>query len=267
MKNIYFFLIISILLFFSVGCSNQANNASNDKNKETTDESIEITVSAAISLTDALKEIEKDYKKDHNVSFKFNLGSSGTLAQQIQQGAPVDVFISANEDWMDKLEDSEEIDADTRQDVTGNSIVLITQKKQPATVKKITKLESSDTKQIAIGNPESVPAGKYTKETLTNLNKWDKLQEHFIMAKDVRQVLTYVESGNADVGFVYGSDAKTSDKVTVTDTADEDLHAPIVYPAAVTKNSKHSKEATSFIKYLKSKEGQEKLEKYGFQKP
>lgn len=267
LKKTYLFLLISILLLFGVSCSNQETGAKDHKGKQTTEESVELTVSAAISLTDALKEIEKEYTKDHPVTFKFNLGSSGTLAQQIQQGAPVDVFISANEDWMDELEKGEEIDAATRQDVTGNSIVFITQKKQPAAVKKITQLNGNNVKQIAIGNPESVPAGKYTKETLTNLNKWDDLQDSFIMAKDVRQVLTYVESGNADVGFVYGSDAKTSDKVTVTDTADQDLHAPIIYPAAVTKDSKHAKEAKDFIKYLESDEGQEKLEKYGFQKP
>ena len=250
LKKTYLFLLISILLLFTVSCSNQETGAKDHKGKQTTEESVELTVSAAISLTDALKEIEKDYTKDHPVTFKFNLCSSGTLAQQIQQGAPVDVFISANEDWMDELEKGEEIDAATRQDVTRNIIVFITQKKQPAAVKKITQLNGNNVKQIAIGNPESVPAGKYTKETLTNLNKWDDLQDSFIMAKDVRQVLT-----------------KTSDKVTVTDTADQDLHAPIIYPAAVTKDSKHAKEAKDFIKYLESEEGQEKLEKYGFQKP
>lgn len=251
-----------IFVIFLTACSNNDK----PKNESSNEDSTKLTVSAAVSLKDALKEIEDTYGKEHNISFTFNLGSSGTLAQQIKQGAPVDVFISANEAWMDDLEESEEIVAKTRKDVTENTIVLITAKDKDTSVKAIDGLTKDNSGQIAIGNPKNVPAGIYTKELLTNLNIWDELEPNFIQAKDVRQVLTYVESGNAEFGFVYQSDALISDQVEVIDVGDTELYGPIIYPGAVTVDSKESKVATEFLEYLESEAGQEILEKYGFGK-
>lgn len=242
-----------------VACSEQTT----DKNK---DQSIELTVSAAVSLTDALTEIEEIYGKEHNISFRFNFGSSGTLAQQIKQGAPVDIFISANEDWMDALEKDNEIDVNTRKDITGNTIVLIKAKGKEIQVQSIDKLTKENSGQIAIGNPESVPAGSYTKELLMNIDRWDELKDNIIQAKNVRQVLTYIETGNAEIGFVYGSDTILSNRVEMIDQADTDLHQPIIYPGAVTTGSKQKTAALEFLKYLESAEAQEILAKYGFQK-
>jgi len=258
-------LLISLLL---AACGNTDNSKKEDESsdKKSSSTKAELTISAAVSLTDALEEMQKDFEKDHNVKMKFNLGSSGTLAQQIQQGAPADVFISANQDWMDKLSLSGDIKKNTRSDVTGNSIVLVTKKGEKPRVKKIKDLTSKNAGQIAIGNPESVPAGEYTEDTLKHLKKWDDLKDNFIMAKDVRQVLTYTESGNADLGFVYASDAATSDKVEVIDTADKSWHEPIIYPAAVTTDSKNEIMAKDFLDYVKSDKGQDILKKYGFEK-
>jgi len=268
MKKQLLFILILLMAVLSA-CSGKSDDSSSDKKdttKKDTSEKVELTVSAAVSLTDALEEMQKDFEKEHNVSMKFNLGSSGTLAQQIQQGAPADVFISANQEWMDKLEESKDIRKSTRTDVTGNSIVLVAKKGEKPAVTKIKDITPKTAGQIAIGNPDSVPAGEYTKETLEHLKKWDALKDNFIMGKDVRQVLTYTETGNAEIGFVYSSDAKISDKVDILDTADKSWHESITYPAAVTSDTKHQKQAKAFVDYLESDKGQEILKKYGFEK-
>lgn len=259
-----FMLLIASLLF--AGCS--SNEASNNVEKEKTEKKIPLTVSAAVSLTDALEEMKEIYEKDHSVDLTFNLGGSGTLAQQIQQGAPVDIFISANQEWMDTLEEDGLVKTSTRKNVTGNKIVLITSADSNIHYKSPDEISAADVDQIAIGNPESVPAGKYTKEILHNLNKWDELdkEKKLVMAKDVRQVLTYVETGNADIGFVYESDAATSDKINILATVDESLHEPIIYPGAVLAKTRHEKEAEEFLTFLKTEEAQNILEKYGFKK-
>lgn len=263
---IMFSLVLTLLLAACGNSSDDSKDDSKDSKKDSASEKTALTISAAVSLTDALEEMQKDFEKDHNVSMKFNLGSSGTLAQQIQQGAPADVFISANQDWMDKLEKTGDIMEATRANVTGNSIVLISKKGEKPAVTKIKDITPKNAGQIAIGNPDSVPAGAYTEETLKHLKKWDELKDNFIMAKDVRQVLTYTETGNADLGFVYASDAATSDKVDVIDQADKTWHDPIIYPAAVTKDTKYEKLAKDFLEYVKSDKGQEILKKYGFEK-
>ncbi|GIN22329.1 MAG TPA: molybdate ABC transporter substrate-binding protein [Bacillus bacterium] len=265
-KFAIFMLTIASLLF--AGCSNDTSSKTNRDSEEKVEEKTPLTVSAAVSLTDALEEIKEMYEKEHPVELTFNLGGSGTLAQQIQQGAPVDIFISANQEWMDTLEKDDLVDTSTREDVTGNKIVLITGADSKIGYKSIDEISAADVDQIAIGNPESVPAGQYSEEILHNLKKWDELEKEkkLVMAKDVRQVLTYVETGNADIGLVYESDAMTSDKIKILSTVDESLHDPIIYPGAVLAETKHEKEAEEFLKFLGTEEAQSILEKYGFKK-
>lgn len=257
-----------IVLFFTVlvllnGCTNK--EASNETSKENNDE-VELMVSAAISLSDALDEIKTKYEADHNVSLTFNLGSSGKMAQQIQQGAPSDIFISANQDWMDRLEDDGDIDVNSRIDLTGNTIVLITANHSDIDIQSLSDIDEYDFDQIAVGNPESVPAGKYTEQALMKLDLWKDLEDDIILAKDVRQVLTYVETGNADIGFVYESDALSSDKVMITTEAESDMHDPIIYPGAIVEDSDHKEEAKEFLDYMSTDEAQDILEKHGFNK-
>ncbi|VEF49318.1 molybdate-binding lipoprotein [Bacillus freudenreichii] len=264
MKKFAIFMLLSIILLFA-GCN--STETSSDSN-EKTEKKTPLTISAAVSLTDALEEIKELYEKDHSVELTFNLGGSGTLAQQIQQGAPVDIFISANHEWMDTLEDEDLVNTSTREDITGNKIVLIIGKDSNFKYESVDEIEAADVDQIAIGNPESVPAGKYTEEILHKLKKWDELEKakKLVMAKDVRQVLTYVETGNADIGFVYESDAVTSDKINILAAVDESLHEPIIYPGAVLADTKHEKEAEEFLKFLLTEEAQNIFEKYGFKK-
>src|SRR5699024_1584359 len=159
--------------------------------------------------------MQEMYENEHNIKLTFNLAGSGTLAQQIQQGAPIDLFISANQNWMDTLENDNMIDSSTREDMTGNNLVLITHKDSTLSYQSFEEISAEDVDEIAVGNPESVPAGGYTKDTLTSLGMWESLEDHIILAKDVRQVLTYVETGNADIGFVYESDALTSENIQI----------------------------------------------------
>ena len=271
------FLVLLFIMILSVGCSqnNGANNSSQQQNAEEPkqetlkpeEKQTELMISAAASLTDALNEMKQVYENEHSsVKLAFNFWGSGKLATQIEQGAPTDLFLSADQKSMDNLEEKSLITVDSRADFTGNKIVLVGEKNNGITIPSFKDIDPSKLSQIAIGEPESVPAGKYAKEALEALGKWDEVQTKLVYAKDVRQVLTYVESGNADVGFVYSSDALTSDKVKVLAEADATLHTPIIYPVAIIADSENQEEAQQFIDYLLSEDGQNILKKYGFVK-
>ncbi|MEI3604226.1 molybdate ABC transporter substrate-binding protein [Pseudogracilibacillus sp. SE30717A] len=258
-------LLFVLILLIIAGCNNGEEGKgkivdSTNKNQE------ELFVSAAASLTEAMDEITELYEANHDVKLTFNFAGSGKLAQQIQQGAPVDVFISANENWMDSLEDEGLIDTDTRKDIIGNKLVLIVAKDSEMDIDSFNEIDKAELDQIAIGNPESVPAGEYTETILKNIHKWDELEEKFVYAQDVRQVLTYVETGNTDIGFVYESDALSSDQVKILAEADPSMHDPIIYPGAVTSDSTRKEEGYAFLEFLLSESGQKTLNKYGFSK-
>ncbi|AJY77677.1 molybdate ABC transporter substrate-binding protein [Paenibacillus beijingensis] len=226
----------------------------------------ELLVSAAASLKDSLDEIATVYEKAHpDIKLTFNYASSGTLQKQIEQGAPADLFFSAGKKQMDALVKQGFISE--RKTILTNSLVLVVpsdSKQKFTTVKELT---SGGIKKVAVGQPESVPAGQYAKETLENRKVWDALQPKLVFAKDVRQVLTYVETGNVDAGFVYNTDALTSSKVKVALKVFPGVHTPIVYPAGVLSESKHSAEAKAFYTYLQSKEAGAVFKKYGFKLP
>lgn len=227
----------------------------------------DLTVSAAISLKDALDEIGPLFTaQQSSVALHFNLGASGTLQQQIQQGAPVDVYISASPDQMDALAKQNMLLEGTRAELVRNTIVLIV----PAGASHISgfkDLLDADVKFVAIGEPQTVPAGKYAQEVLTHLGLYDSLKPKFVLAKDVRQVLTYVASGNADAGIVYATDGKTTSQVRVVAVAPEDSHSPVVYPVAVLKNSKNASAAKAFLAFLLSPKAQAVFQKFGFSPP
>ncbi|HLR71743.1 MAG TPA: molybdate ABC transporter substrate-binding protein [Pseudogracilibacillus sp.] len=265
MKQTTKFFCTFIILIITLGCSSEDNSNDTIETKDK-HEQVEIFVSAAASLTEAMEEIKKLYEAENEVELILNFGGSGKLAQQIQQGAPVDVFISANENWMDTLVQEELIKEDTRTDITGNKLVLITSKDSDIDYSSFEDIESNDVKQIAIGNPESVPAGEYTETVLKAIDQWDNLENQFVFAQDVRQVLTYVETGNSEIGFVYESDTMTSDGVKVLATADHTMHEKIVYPGAITVDSDYEEEGNQFLQFLLSETGQEILRKYGFSK-
>ncbi|MGE5389932.1 MAG: molybdate ABC transporter substrate-binding protein [Deltaproteobacteria bacterium] len=222
----------------------------------------ELLVSAAASLTDAMNDVAKAYNAEQpGVKLTFNFGSSGSLQQQIEQGAPADIFISAATKQMNALDDKGLIIKDTKKNLLKNRMVLVVPK-DSTSIKNFSDLTKA--KVIALGEPESVPAGKYGQELLTKLGLWDKVSSKAVYAKDVRQVLAYVESGDADAGIVYRTDALISDKVKVAAIADESLHSPVVYPAAVIKATKNEAVARDFVKFLNSGKADAVFEKYGF---
>jgi len=222
-----------------------------------------LTISAAASLKDGLAEAETTYRQSHaSVSFSNNFGSSGALAMQIDQGAPADVFLSAAAKPMDDLQAKGLLVAGTRRNLLRNTLVLIAP--LDSKLRDFQGLAGSSVRVIALGDPASVPAGQYGKQTIVALHLWDQLNPKFVLAKDVRQVLTYVETGNADAGLVYATDAQASSKVRVVATAPESSHDAIVYPAAVVKGS-HSKDAAQkFVDYLGSPAARAIFVKHGF---
>jgi molybdate transport system substrate-binding protein len=245
-----------------VGCN--AGNTTQLSKNVTQVEPTEIIVSAAASMKDSLTELQKAYgQKTPGVKLTFVFGGSGTLQQQIEQGAPVDLFISAGKTQMDALEQKNLLVKESKVDLLGNDLVLVTGKDNT----KITSLEDlakPSAGQISIGTPESVPAGKYAQESLTNLKLWDALKPKFVLAKDVTQVLNYVETGNVDAGIVYKSDALGSTKVKVVTVVPASSHKPIVYPAAVISATKNKQAAEDVLKYLQSSDAQQVFVKYGF---
>jgi molybdate transport system substrate-binding protein len=248
------FSLLSLLLLCS-GCRHtQSGNGT-------------LTVSAAASLQNALNDIYKAYRLENpHLKITFNYGGSGTLQQQIEQGAPVDLFISAAPDHMNTLADKNLINTASRSDLLTNSLVLIVPSSTAAAgPKTLDDLNSGAVKKIAVGTPESVPAGKYARQTLTHAGLWDGLQPKLVLTKDVSQALTYVSSGNVDAGFVYASDAKNSDKVSIVLTVPADSHDAILYPAAILSGSRNPEGAQAFLDYLQTEEARRIFSSYGFQ--
>lgn len=259
MKKIVIILLVSLLVL--TGCAGKKTEATPEVGPE---KQVMLTVSAASSLKDLLEEIQRLYQnvKPH-VKITFNFGSSGSLQQQIEQGAPVDVYISASARHMEALVEKALIAPETKNILLKNRIVLIA----PADNLHITGFDSllgDGIQHIGLGEPESVPAGRYGKEVLTSLGLWDPLQERMVFAKDVRQVLSWVESGNADAGLVYLTDAKGSASVRIVATAPEETHSPIVYPLAVLRESKAFAEARDFSVFLSSEAAKQVFLQYGF---
>ncbi len=224
-----------------------------------------MAVSAAASLTEALTELTSAYEKDNeDITFSLNFASSRKLATQIEHGAPADVFLSASSDDVWRLKEKGFLIESSIVDFAENSLVLISNKEKTNPVSSFQQLKLVSFDHLSIGEPDTVPAGKYSKEVLEHLGLWLPLQDKLVMGSDVRQVLTHVEMGNADYGIVYASDAFVSDKVIVVAEADPAMHTPIIYPGAVTKESEHQNEAQDFLDFVLSEKGRAILQKYGF---
>jgi molybdate transport system substrate-binding protein len=228
----------------------------------------EIIVSAAASLRNAFEEIGAIYEKQTGVKPNFNFAASGVLQQQIETGAPVDVFASAAQQQMDNIQKKGLLLDETRKDFAGNSLVLITPAKSKLKMNSFEALTDAKVERIAIGNPKTVPAGQYAQEALTALKLWDKLQSKFIPAENVRQVLDYVSRDEVEAGFVYSSDTVVAQgKINIVAETPKGTLDAITYPIAVLKDSANSAAAIKFIEIVESKDGKAILSKYGFTNP
>ncbi len=225
----------------------------------------EITVSAAISLKNAFVEIGKLYESQNTAGkVVFNFGSSGDLVAQIKGGAPVDVFASAAVKEMDDLDRDGFIVKDTKMDFAANSIVLIVPSSSKLVLASFEDLKKAEIKKIAIGNPKSVPVGRYADETFHYNKISNIIANKLVFAENVRQVLDYVSRNEVDAGVVYSTDAiMKQQEVKVATTAPEVSHKPIIYPIAVVKGTKNEKSAKAFISLVTSDKGRKILSKYG----
>ena len=227
----------------------------------------QLTVAAAASLTDAFKEIGRKFEAARpGITVRFNFAASGLLIQQIVQGAPVDVFVSADQETMNRGIERKVIDADSRRDFATNSVVLVTSADGGPAIASLGDLQGSVVKRIAVGKVATVPVGRYTKQALVSAGLWAPLEPKFVQADSVRQVLDYVARGEAEAGFVYRTDASImSDKVRIALTVDG--HAPVRYPVAVVSDSRQKTVARDFAAYLTTPAVQEVLGRFGFGRP
>jgi molybdate transport system substrate-binding protein len=227
----------------------------------------QITVSAAASLTDAFKELGPKFEAAKpGVTVRFNFAASGVLLQQISQGAPVDVFASADQETMDRGAGQKLVDTDTRRNFASNSLVLIEPAKDGVGIKSLQDLSGPAVKKIAVGKVATVPVGRYTRQALDAAKLWTPLEPKFVQADSVRQVLDYVGRGEVEAGFVYRTDAAVmADKVRIV--LSPEGHTPVSYPVAVVTESKQKAVARDFVNFLSTDAAQQVLAKYGFGKP
>lgn len=260
-------VVCSILLLaqFISGCSSAAKDTPKPEASSVgQSKPVELMISTAPSLKGSFEEITGLYAaKNAQVKLVFNYGPSGSLQNQIEQGAATDIFISQGKPQMDALEQKGLIKKDSRVNLLGDELVLIVNKSN-TTINSFGDLTKPEVKKIGTGEAASVPAAKTAKEILETLKLWDTLQPKLVMGKDLMQVMAYVETGNAEAGFVWDTIAMTSNKVKIVATAPANSHQPVFLPAAIVTASKNSAEATKFMEYLKGAEAMKIFEKNGF---
>lgn len=262
MRNFRYFCVFYIILLLSA-CGPQQNT--DDIPQENKNKNVELTISAAASLHDVLLEVESEFKKNSpSISLVFNFGGSGALQQQIEKGAPIDLYVFADEEKANILNEKGLVVKDTASNFLGNQLVLVVPKQSDPGISNVDDLLLKEINKVAIGTPESVPAGNYSKQALQKLGLWEQIETKIIPTKDVRQVLTYVETGNVDAGFVYITDALHSDKVKIAVKIPENTHESIVYSTGILRSSKHKSEAGAFLDYLLGESANVIYKKHGF---
>ncbi|HEX5606389.1 MAG TPA: molybdate ABC transporter substrate-binding protein [Candidatus Binatia bacterium] len=224
----------------------------------------EILVSAAASLTDACNDVGRSYRQKSKDSVRFNFGPSSGLARQIDEGAPADLFFSADLAQMDALEKKSLLEPGTRKNLLSNQLVIIVPADSKLSISTPKDLLKPDVKKIALAEPSSVPVGVYTSKYLADEGLWEQLKAKVVPVQDVRATLAAVESGNVEAGFVYKTDAAVSKKVKIVYAVPIDKGPKIIYPVAVIKGSKHKTAARDFMSYLQSAAAKNAFNKYGF---
>jgi len=226
-----------------------------------------ITIYAAASTTNAMNEIIADFKKETGIDAVGSYASSGTLAKQIENSAPADIFISANVKWMDYLVEKAKVKTDTVAPLLANRLALVAPLQSSLLPTELTKEKAaellSSAKRIAMGDPAHVPAGKYAQKTLEALGIWNKLESKVLRMQNVRVALATIEKNAVPLGIVYSSDAALSDKVKIVGIFDETLHGPIRYPIAII-DGKESDAVFKFYNFLKTEKSAKIFQKYGF---
>jgi molybdate transport system substrate-binding protein len=224
----------------------------------------ELSVHAAASLTEAMQEIGGAYEKESGDKLQFNFGASSMLARQIEEGAPADIFFSADEAKMDALEKKNLLLPGTRRGLLSNVLVIVVPADASAAPKSAADLAKPEFKKIALAEPATVPVGIYAREYLQKLGLWDAVKEKIVPTENVRGTLAAVESGNVDTGIVYKTDALISKKVKIAVEISPAEGPKISYPVAVPKVSKQPERARKFEEYLAGPKAQSIFVKFGF---
>ena len=224
-----------------------------------------VLVYGAASLTNVLDEIGTNYTHETGQAIKFSYGSSSALAKQIEAGAKAAIFFSADSEWMDYLEHRGAIDNNSRRNLLGNELVLVAPTESKVQLKIASRFALAavlGSGRLAIGDPDSVPAGKYARAALTTLGVWNDVADKLVRADNVRTALTFVDRAEVPLGIVYETDALVDSKVRIVDRFPANTHAPIVYPVALTGSATPA--AAKFIAYLHGTTAQIVYKKYGF---
>lgn len=224
----------------------------------------ELRVSAAASLADVLKEIDAAFEKETGTKVQLNLGASSMLARQIEEGAPADVFFSADLAKMDALEKKGLIDAASKQEQLSNRLVVIIPKCSSLKISSLEDLAGSGVVHLVTGDPKAVPVGVYAKEVLEKMNLWEKVRSKIVAAENVRAALAVVESGNAEAGIVYKTDALFSSKVQIAYELPATDGPKIVYPMAILKEAKNGSAARKYLEFLDAESSHASFVKHGF---
>ena len=251
-RSVKFLTAIGLMFTMLSGCAT-------DKQKP-----IELSIFAAISLTDALGEIGTAFTAENGVKIFYNFAASTTLQRQLEKGATSDIFISASPRQVVALETNGLLEAESRQDLLTNRLVLVSDDTAAISVETLANLTAPEISRIAIGHPNIVPAGAYAKEALTHFGLWETLRPKLVFGTDVRATLAYVTAGNVDVAIVYKTDTTLTRRIKVLYQLPPEAYTPIIYPAVVMKDSPQKQLARRFMTYLHSMESSKIFEKHGF---
>ena len=228
-----------------------------------------LTVFAAVSLTDVMEEIGRGYTAASGVPVRFSFAASSALARQIESGAPADVFVSADQEWMDYLQTRNLIQPVTRTNIVSNALVLVAPADSAVALDIAPGFALAaalgERGRLAVADPDTVPAGRYAKAALGRLGVWDSVAARLVPADNVRTALNFVARGEAPLGVVYGTDARGEPKVRVVDEFPAGTHEPIRYPAAATARA--GPEAIGFVLYLQSPAARVMFDRRGFHRP
>ena len=252
--------------FLVTGCGGQSASTSSSSSSSSSGGSQKVLhVLAAASLTNVMQDIAKEYEQQHpDVKVEFNFGSSGALQQAIENGGQSDLFVSAAQKQMNALEKAGLLADGTRQDLLINDVVLIVPKDSKKDIKSFEDLNTDKVQKLALGEPKGVPVGQYSEQIFTYMKNLDAMKAKAVYGTDVRQVLSWIEQGEADAGLVYATDAAITDGVKVVAKAPADSHKPIIYPVSVLKDSKQLDLAKDFEQFLLNDTSKALFEKYGF---
>ena len=271
-KRILAAMMAAVMVFSMVGCGSKADEKTDDTakteatdNKGSDEEETEIQVFIAASLKNVMDELAAQYNEEHpNVKITYNADSSGTLQTQIEEGSRCDIFFSAATKQMDALTEEGCMKEDSEADLLENKIVAIVPKDSKLELNSFEDLANAET--VALGDPDSVPAGQYAKEALTSLNLWDEVSAKASFGTNVTEVLNWVAEGSAEAGVVYATDAaaRAEDVEVKAETPEGSLEKPVIYPVGILERTEHSAEAEAFLKFLQSDEAGEIFKEYGF---